>query len=45
MAEENKTEVKPANIKKTLQAQLVKAVKTGDFKKAARLRLSLKNSK
>ena len=38
-------EKKVTSIKKDLQAKLVQAVKDGDFKKAARLRQSIANTK
>ena len=42
MADETPIKLKP---KKKLQADLVQAVKKGDFKKAARLRESIANMK
>lgn len=46
MGNENKAPVEvPKANKKKLQADLVEAVKKGDFKKSARLRESIKNIK
>jgi hypothetical protein len=45
MSDPIKEETKVKPIKKDLQAQLVEAVKKGNFKKARRLRLSLSNLK
>jgi hypothetical protein len=42
---EEKPVAKPVNNKKKIQADLVEAVKKGDFKKSARCRESLKNMK
>ena len=43
MADEK--EIKASNQKKKFQAELVEAVKKGNFKKAAKLRVSIKNLK
>jgi len=43
--DKNETVAKPVgNLKKDLQKKLVQAVKEGNFKKAARLRLSIANA-